>query len=292
MKLITIKATPHMILGLLKCINENEGNIPNMKNCIHLYLQKLSGKEKQRNIRSDVYGVALPSLRKLKLIRGHGRLLRLNSNGKLLLRSHSAGGIDKFKHQFGRLLLDIDERNCKIVSSLVDISSIKRSDSVSHGRLVKALVEKGIETREKDERLRKWLPFLKFVSLIREVKENTLQVNFELLESYKMERTIVSSEAFEEIVFEEYQKLEIKEGVYVPICMLSERTCARLIERGDSFTTFDFERYFIALLNKYSSLEKKKILLSQPGKREEEGMYIDNTYYYFVSIYDVRESKA
>jgi len=293
MKIPIIKATPRMILELLKCIEANAGNILDMKNCIHTYLQRLGGKEKQRNVRSDVYGITLPSLRKLKLVIGHGGFLQLNSNGRLLLRSYSSGGFDEFRYQFGRILYEIDERQCKVVSTLIQVSDrIPKQNTVTYGHLVSNLAKKGIETHEKDERLRKWLPFLEYVGLIKKIDKDLFQVNLKLVRTYNLKRTPAPFELFEKILFEEYENLEIREGIYVLIYRLRENVCTRLVEKGHSFNTFDFEIFFVALINKYSSLERKKILLSQPGKREEEGMYVGNTYYYFISIYDVREDKV
>lgn len=289
MKILIMKAAPYMVLELLRCIERNEGNILDMKNCIHSYLQGLSGREKQRNIRSDVYGVTLPSLRKLKLIIGRGRFLQISSDGKLLLRSYSSGGIDGFKYQFGRILYEIDKRKCKVIPSLLEVSKGEKRNAVTYKQLVSTLANKGVETYEKDERLRKWLPFLEYVGLIETTRKILLHVNLELVRDYKLKGPIAPFKLFDKILFEEYKKREIREGIYVPIYMLIMSVCTRLLEKGYYFNTYDFEKSFVDLLNKYSSLERKKILLSQPGKREEEGIYIDNTYYYFISIYDVKE---
>lgn len=291
MKIPIIKAAPRMILELLKCVAENEGNVLDMKNCIHTYLQTLSGKDRPRNIRSDVYGVTLPSLRKMDLVIGHGHFLQLSSNGRLLLRSYSSGGFDEFKYQFGRIIYEIDVRKCLVIPSLLEISGSKEHNAVKYGQLVSKLREKGIGTHEKDERLRKWLPFLRYVDVIKTIDKDLFRINIELVRSYKLRRTPAPFELFEKTLFEEYEKLQIKEGVYVPIYMLKENVCAQLMERSYPFNTFDFEIFFVDLLNKHRSLDRKKILLSQPGKREEEGMYVDNTYYYFISIYDVKEDK-
>jgi len=292
MKILIMKAAPYMILELSKCVEKNEGNIPDMKNCIHSYLQGLSDREKQRNIRSDVYGITFPSLRKLKLIIGRGRFLQLNSNGKLLLKSYSSGGFDKFKYQFGRILYEIDKRKCKVVPSLLEISKREKRDTVTYKQLVSTLTNKGVETCEKDERLRKWLPFLEYVDLIKKPEKTNLMVNLKLIKDYKLRKPTAPFKLFEETLFEEYKKSEVRDGIYVPIYKLVMKVCTTLIQEGYFFSTYDFEASFVALLNKYSSLERKKILLSQPGKREEEGIYIDNTYYYFISIYDIKEDAA
>lgn len=288
-KLPIMKATPSMILGLLECVQKSEGNVLGMEICIHSFLQSHAGKQKERNVRSDVYGVTLPSLRKLRLIVGHGQLLKPNSNGRMLLRSYSQDGFIGFKYHFGRIVYDIDEAKCMLISSLRDSLQGTMLDSVSYEDLVLTLTKKGIDTSQKDERLRKWLPFLKFVDLVRDVDEGRLGMNLQLIEEYELGKNTVKFETFEKIVFEEYDKLATKEGVYVTIFVLEERTCNKLIDDENFFTTFDFERYLILLLRKYSSLKKKKILLSQPGKREEEGVYVDNAYYYYISIYDVEE---
>lgn len=279
-----------MILGLLKCIERNEGNILSMKNCIHSYLQRHSHRKKQRNMRSDVYGIALPSLRKLKLIAGRGQLLQLNSNGKLLLKSYSSGGVAEFKYQFGRILHEIDKKNCKVIPSLVEISERENRNVVRYEELVSTLLNKGIETYEKDERLKKWLPFLEYVNLIERMDKTLFQVNLKLVKEYRLKKPTAPFKLFETTLFEEYERLEAKEGIYVPIYILIMSVCSKLIEKGYYFNTFDFEKFFVDLLNKYGSLEKKKILLSQPGKREEEGIYVDNTYYYFISIYNIEEA--
>jgi len=293
MKIPIMKAIPEMILELLKCIEENEGNVFDMKNCIHDYLQRFSGKEMERNIRSDVYGITLPSLRKLQLVIDHGNFIRLNSNGRLLLRSYFTGGFDDFKYQFGRIVYEIDERKCKVISSLIEVSSrLPKQNAVADRDLLSSLLKRGVETYQRDERLRKWLPFLEYVNLIEIKNKDRFQVNIELVENYKLKRAPASFELFEKILFEEYGKLKVKESIYVPIYMLREKVCNLLIEKGYSFNTFDFELFLVAVLNKYSTLKRKKILLSQPGKREEEGMYIEDTYYYFISIYDIKEDKA
>jgi hypothetical protein len=292
MKILMMKATPYMILELLKCVERNEGNIPDMKRCIHSYLQGLSSREEQRNIRSDVYGIALPSLRKLELTIGRGRFLQLNSNGKLLLRSNSSLGFSEFKYQFGRILYEIDKEKCKVVPSLLKASNQEKENAVTYKRLVSALLSNGVETHEKDERLRKWLPFLEYVDLIEKTGKTSFRVNVKLIENYKLKKPTAPFQSFEEILFEEYEKLEATEGIYVPIYKLVISVCDELIERGYFFNTYDFKASFITLLNKYRSLERKKILLSQPGKREEEGIYIADTYYYFISIYDTKEENA
>jgi len=290
MKIPIMKATARSILGLLECIDGNEGDIGGTKDCIHQHLQKLSVKERQRNIRSDVYGVALPSLRKLQLIIGHGSFLRLNCNGKLLLKSFSLRGFDEFKSHFRRIIYEIDNRKCKVISSLREVLDSKPNhDAATYEQLVSSLVKKGIETHENDERLRKWLPFLEYVDLIKTVDENSLHVNFDRVRDCERKGVSAPFELFERLFFEEYEKLEVKEGIYIPIFALRDNVCIQLIEKGHFFNTFDFEKLLIILLGKYSSLESKKILLSQPGKREEDGMYVDNTYYYFISIYDVKE---
>lgn len=289
MKILIMKAAPYMILNLLRCVERKVGNIPDMKKCIHSYLQGLSGRGKQRNIRSDVYGVTLPSLRKLKLIIGRGRFLRPNSNGELLLRSYSSGGFDEFRYQFGRILYEIDNRKCKVIASSLEVYEREKRNTVTYKELVSTLASKGVETHEKDERLRKWLPFLEYVDLIEKTGRTDFKVNLKLVKDYKLKKTTVPFKLFEKTLFEEYKKLEIREGIYVPIYKLVMRVCTRLLQEGYFFNTYHFETSLVALLNKYSSLEKKKILLSQPGKREEEGIYIDNTYYYFISIYDTEE---
>ncbi|MCW4011126.1 MAG: hypothetical protein NWF05_10990 [Candidatus Bathyarchaeota archaeon] len=289
MKLFVVKAQPATVLGLLKCIDQNEGNTDNMKMCVNLHLQKCSGKTKKRNLRSDFYGITLPLFRKLKLISGHGRFLRLNSNGKLILRKFYDGGFEEFKHHFGRLILEVDKANCRVVSSLIELSS-RGLVTVGYPALVEILAQKGISTSDKDERLRKWLPFLTYFELVKE--ENTVfQVNSSLINRFVAERDLVPFNVFEKVIFEEYEILEAKEGIYVPIHELMEAACVRLIEKGFPFLTFDFSRYLSNLLKKHSSMVEKKILLSQPGKREEEGIYVDDTYYYFISIYNVKKEK-
>jgi len=210
----------------------------------------------------------------------------------LLLRSNSSGGFDEFKYQFGRILYEIDKEKCKVIPSLLKASNQEKENTATYKRLVSALVNNGVETHEEDERLRKWLPFLDYVDLIEKTGKASFRANVKLIENYKLKKPTASFQSFEEILFEEYEKLETTEGIYVPIYKLVMSVCDKLIERGYFFNTYDFKTSFVTLLNKYSSLERKKILLSQPGKREEEGIYIANTYYYFISIYDTKEENA
>lgn len=285
-KIPILKATPKMIVDLLRCVEINRSNIPEMKNCIHNSLQKISGSKKKRNIRSDVYGIAFPSLRKLRLIVDRGQFLQINSNGKLLLKSYSSGGKGQFKFEFGRILLEIDKRKAKVIESLLE--GKKNGQALTFNQLVALLIRKGVETHEKDERLRKWLPFLKDVNLISNRNNSSLEINLKLLKEYEAAKTNTPFKTFVKQFFDEYEKLEIKEGIYVPIYKLEMAVGSSLIQKGYFFNTFDFQNYLIGLLNEYSSLDRKKIVLSEPGKREEEGIYVGKSYYYYISIYDMQ----
>jgi len=138
---------------------------------------------------------------------------------------------------------------------------------------------------KKNEGLRKWLPFLKYVSLVNyELNFKEIEPNHTLIARCIQESNSAPFSEFAESLFHEYRLLSAKNTVYVPIHALRRRTCNKLKEFY--FTTFDFERYLIRALDEYRSLTKKKIILSEPGKREEEGLHLRGGYYYFISIYD------
>lgn len=275
-----------MILDFLRCVDQNKGKIPEMKNCIHNYLERLTNKK--RNIRSDVYGIALPSLRKLKLIVGRGKLLQLNSNGLLLLTSFSSGGKIEFEFQFGYILYQLDKKNGRIIDCLLEETEKEEEKNITYQQLVTNLLHKKVETSKEDERLKKWLAYLEYVNII-QINGDSIRLNQTLIATYRSNKRFPPLNIFEDFFFAEYKKLENNEGIYVPIYQLIMNVCFKLITEGYPFTTFDCERGLEYLLKRYSSLEKKKIILSEPGKREEEGIYVGNSYYYYISIYDVEE---
>lgn len=273
------KASPSDILELIKIIEEHSVNLDLMKKKIHEYLLKRSRKGK-RDKYNSVYAICFPTLKRLNLLEGKGTSIHLNPDGKTLIKTYNDKGLLGYKKLLAKIILRVDFEKAHVAENLMNFER----DYVTLEELIKYLISKGVDTNEKDDRLKKWLRFLKFVNFIEEdddkLKINKFQISAILHETQK-----INIDKFLEAFFTSYNKLQSKSrgSKYIKIPDLEREVCMKL--RDHYFTTFDF-RMNIKKLRR-AKVNNKKILFSKPGAREKGGIRMDGVYYYYISIFNM-----
>jgi len=273
------KASPDLLVDLMKIIDRHTGNIELMKKEIHRYLLEKSTRGK-RDEYNSVYAITFPTLRRLELIDGKGSEVHLSSDGKILLDIFEKNGVLHYKKNLAKLLLRIDAEKAHVLENLL----VLNKSEISIGELVAVLKKAGVETNDNDDRLLKWLRFLKHVDFVDYEDVNSITVNIFQIKSIMEGKKPVDFDTFLVALFEEYQKLVSKNrgNVYVKIPELQRKVCTRL--ENLHFTTFDFRDYLTKL--KTTNIRGKKVIFSKPGAREMGGIKIDKTYYYYISVYE------
>jgi hypothetical protein len=273
------KASPDLLVDLMKIIDRHTGNIELMKKEIHRYLLEKSTRGK-RDEYNSVYAITFPTLRRLELIDGKGSEVHLSSDGKILLDIFGKNGILHYKKNLAKLLLRIDAEKAHVLENLL----VLNKSEISIGELVAVLKKAGVDTNDNDDRLLKWLRFLKHVDFVDYEDVNSITVNIFQIKSIMEGKKPVDFDTFLVALFEEYQKSVSKNrgNVYVKIPELQRKVCTRL--ENLHFTTFDFRDYLTKL--KTTNIRGKKVIFSKPGAREMGGIKIDKTYYYYISAYE------
>jgi len=276
-KIPSTKASPEQILDLIRIVRKYSGDIEAMKAEIHSYLLNKSTKGK-RNAHNSVYAITFPTLRRLGLIDNKGRNICLSHDGKLLLNIYSKQGILEYKKAFAKVLLRIDFEKAYVIKCLL----VWKKDSISIGELSDLLKKERIDTSSGDDRLLRWLRYLKFVRFI-EPSDNKIKINHFQIKAIKEDRVKVTFNKFVYIIIEDYNRIKTKNrgSIFVKIPELEHYVCNSLFKLN--FTTFDFRNYLKRLKNE--KFKNMKIIFSKPGAREENGITIDGIYYYYISIY-------
>ncbi len=277
-KIPSTKASPDDIFGLLKIVEDNTGNIEVMKSKIHEYLLKKSRRGK-RDEYNSIYAICFPTLRRLNLIDGKGADVHLSPDGKTLVHIFKKKGELEYKTSLAKIFLRIDFEKAHVAKNLMGY----KDNFISYDDLTKYLRSKGIDTNEKDDRLKKWLRFLKYVKFIEE-KDEKIRINKFQINAILNGPQLIDLNKFLEVFIESYEKLKIKNrgSKYIKIPDLERDVCLRLEKYN--FTTFDFRKNLVKLRG--AKVKNKKILFSKPGAREEGGIKINGIYYYYISVFD------
>ena len=275
-KIPSTKSAPEDIVPFLKILDSNFGNVEKMQDEIHRYLLDKS-KRVSRDKENSFYAIAIPVLNRLELIKGHGDDFEITKEGKILVQQMDVNE-EKGKKIFAQIILRIDDEKAQVVKVLQQINS----KHVDLETLVEKLKEMGTDTHNKDSRLLTWLTLLNYSQIIR-YKNQTIQFNKEQVKGLKKDPN-VSLEEFEKVLYTSYDLLKKKArgSVYISIPELQDSVVEQLGEKG--LTSFHFRDYLLRLLKKENTT--KKIMFSRPGSRQEGGIKIKNTYYYFISLYD------
>ena len=277
-KIPSTKASPADVFNLLKIIEEHTGNIDAVKSKIHEYLLKKS-RRGRRDEYNSVYAICFPTLRRLNLISAKGSNVHLSPDGKTLVNVSETRGELEYKKYLAKIILRVDFEKAHVAENLIDY----KDNYISFEELTKLLISKGIDTHDKDDRLKKWLRFLRFVNFIEE-KEEKMRINKFQINAILNAPQVIDFNKFLEAFIDSYEKLKTKSrgSKYIKIPDLEREVCLRFGKFN--LTTFDFRKNLVKLRGK--KLNKKKILFSKPGAREEGGIKIDGVYYYYISIFE------
>jgi hypothetical protein len=277
-----VKLSPKLVFGMLKIVDQNEGNPEKMREDMIKYYRSESIREKTPTPKNIVRAVTLPSLRHLDLIEGYWPRVSINPNGKNILKAYNTHGKSEAIRRFGQILCRIDRKTGSVTElllskrndhNMISFSDVVRSLKAGYG----AKSEK--EIRVISDRLKRWLQYLKYIGFI-ELNGSLIKVNRSvILNCQEDKRVEISSKQFVELLRRDYRELVRKEGsVYVPIPKLRDLICDETGMLKDEF--YDMLQSIKFATNTYS------ILLSEPMLREKGGITVGNKYYYYLSIYE------
>ena len=277
------KASPSDVIELIKIVKEFTGNIDVMRKKIHEYLLKKS-RRGRRDEYNSVYAICFPTLKRLDIIKGKGENVHLSPDGEALIRTHEDKGPLEYKKLFAKIILRVDFEKAHVLENLVNFNK----EHVSLEELVQYLQSKGIDTNEKDDRLKKWLRFLKFIEFIEE-EDGKIRINKFQINSILYGKKVINFNKFLNVFLSSYEKLQSKSrgSKYIKIPDLEKEVCLRL--QDYNFTTFDFRVSLKRLRRR--RINNNKILFSKPGAREKGGIKINGIYYYYISIFNIGEEK-
>jgi hypothetical protein len=280
-KIPSTKAAPEDVLDLLKIINKHTGNLELMKRNIHEYLLKKS-RRGRRNEYNSVYAICFPTLKRLNLLEGEGSGIHLSPDGEALIKAYEDKEDLGYKRLFAKTILRVDFEIAHVAENLMEFNG----NTISSKELVGFLNSRGVDTNKNDDRLTKWLRYLKFVNFVEDRDGifiiNKFQINGILHEGQKVDFNLFLS-----TLFNIYDKLQSKArgSKFVKIPELEREVCNKL--KDQYFTTFDFRENLKKLRRK--EINNRKILFSKPGAREKGGVKIDGIYYYYISIFNMGE---
>ncbi|MCV0400998.1 MAG: hypothetical protein K5777_03325 [Nitrosopumilus sp.] len=269
--LLALKISPKDVLPLLQIIESSKTRDEIEKKTFEYY--KKSSKDIHSPHISPFRVRVAHSFRKLGLITGDKHEIKLTPEAKFLLEKSE--NLDKFKKEFSRLILHLDQEKVKLINFLKKIDG-----SFTYNDIVENFEKEGITIKKTDDKLRRWLQFLFYCDLI-SFSSPYYEINLITLTALDTAVKKVSIKEFEKILYEEYEILKKNKGSYVPILDLTLSVSNKLKHKG--FAPIDFKEH---LLKTISSKPKKQITLSETGVRKEGGIIHNKVYYYFLSIHE------
>lgn len=273
MNIPSFKASPDDFAEFIKIVGENPKNKSKITIEIQEYLKNKSKRSRTISARNAINAIALPSLKKLSLIRGSGNNIELNENGVLLYKAIREGNHGRFVRLFSKLIIEFDKNEVHLLNLL---STFKKQFTFIE--LLKLARENGYESVKGDDKLSKWLNFLVYSgALIREGNQFRI-TNIEI----NLEKPKVTDSEFLQVLLNTYTYLNTRFNYanYVPVPKLRSILCEKFSKNG--FMSYDFDEYLIKLYEK----DTLKIVFSKPGKRVYDGLRVGKNYYYYVSIYN------
>lgn len=289
-----LKAPADRVICLAKIVHQCTGNREAMDDGIVKCLADVSGASTRNLIRA----YAVPTLSHLGLVEGRGDSLRCSPDGESLV-SAAQQGFDAGLRRFGYLLHVSDsEKGLQVLSELADMQAHEKPtsrDALATRLWTKHhahLAEQGLTPTILADRLAKWLAYLEYVRFI-DQQDGHIALNPAQIEaSLAASKVDVADDVFRRLLFEVYEQLKGRpmRSAYVPIPDLRHHVARHLLEEGMPITEAQFDD-LLRQLRRVS--EEYVILLSPPGRISEGGLWVDNNYYYYVSIYPAKgESDA
>lgn len=281
-----VKLKPDMILKILQIMVKHEDDSDIMRSQIVLSYRNKSSRIDEPSEKNILRAVTFPSLRKLGLIEGEGKEIKLTPNARNLLRVYKLRGMPGYKRKLSKLIYVTDKKNGQILHTLGDLKK-KNGGIIPKDVFLSELKRKyklktEIDERILKDRMKRWFLYLFFVSFVNYANSN-IQLNDVQVNACLKENLIkISKKKFVKTLIQEYNYLKNREKglTYVPIPMLRDAVCKCFEKEG--MMNEDFYEYLRSIERETKDYT---ILFSQPMLREEGGMFINERYFYYVSIY-------
>ena len=281
-----LKAPADRVIGLVEIVHRFAGNRKTMDDAVVEYLADVSSASRRNLIRA----YAVPTLSHLGLVEGRGGSLRCSPDGESLVHA-AQQGFDAALRRLGYLLHALDtNKGLQVLSELADMGGsdkpVSRDTLVDRlwGKYRICLTEQRLSLDMLADRLAKWLAYLQYVRFV-DLADATIMLRPAQIEaSVAASKVDVPQELFRRLLLETYGELKRRSmgSAYVPIPDLRHSVAGHLLEQGMPISEAQFDD-LLGGLPKVT--EEYAILLSPPGRRSEGGIWVDNDYYYYVSIY-------
>ena len=281
-----VKLRSELVFDMLDIIDRFQDRPQKMREEIIRYYRSKSIREKPPSPKNIVRAVTFPSLRHLDLLEGYWPKISLNPNGIIVLKAYRLSGGSAAKRKFGLIFHRVDKRKGRVIKTLLSLAG--KNDTTEFSRIASSLrrkfrVKTQKEKRVLNDRLKRWLSYLKYIGFVDQEGE-MVKVNKSIIESCaKGKRVEISDKHFIEVLIDKYKELVREEGVrsvYIPIPSLRNAVCRETGMLKDEF--YDKLRSIRFTTRRYS------ILLSEPMLRQKGGISLGNKYYYYISIYERR----
>ena len=268
--LMALKISPVDILPLLNMIKDNASDRRQIEKLVLEYYKKTS-----KSITSPHHNPlrtrVVHSLRNLQLLQDQGSDIKLTPEGMHLCHFSTNPGI--YKKELAKMLLHIDRETCHIIDLIKAMNNNAR-----YRDIVCKLENTGITVKKSDDKLRRWLQFLTYCEIL-QYAPPLYRLNSGVIEALESESQTISPAQFEEILYEEYDKIKKTQGLYVSIPAIKQAVSDRLKAKG--FFPSEFQDRLLTTIQKGSS---RKIVLSETGVRQAGGIFDGKIYYYFIFI--------
>lgn len=194
-----LKAANYKLFDLLECVYSNPFNREGMKDAI---LKLYPDKEEK----SVVRGMAIPTLRRLSLIIGYDDSIRLSANGTLVIEA-SHQSISEGLRALRVILVEIDMAGPMFLQEIRKTNLVKRK--IFEERMMLRI--RAPNNNAARERIRDWIKYLLYCELLQE-RDGEIGLNIDVFNRTKKELDpIPKKKYFEKLFFGGYDKLVQRE---------------------------------------------------------------------------------
>lgn len=271
-----------IILPALGCIDKHRFDRARQINCI------LSLYPAGRSEKSVVRGMVIPSCRRLGLIIGHGRSIRLSANGKIMLESAALG--TALRDRVCRAVLyEVDKEAFGFLDSLADRSGMPVSTFVHMAR--PSL--RAPNDRQADERTRHWLAMLEQVNLVYRDDDATLSIGRREYEQTLRDLDATSKDVvtFGRRLFDAYAELTAGTAPIADVPDLRERVAVGML-RSDERLILTEAQFDQLLARMHLATDEYIISLGRPMGAQEKLLHYQGSYFRTLSIRFLRREKG
>jgi hypothetical protein len=273
-----VKLPPNLLPRVCQLFVKNLSKPDVLKSEIVAYIRSASIRRNPPSEKNAFRAVTLPSLRHLGLIEGKWPDTRPTADMVEIVRAFDQGS-SQGKRVLGRIVASLDMKGPRLIDSVKNIHPATNIDNLVRlfAKKIGASSEK--EFRELQDRMNRWIGYLRFVEIISDT--NDLKLNQTVLQLDMNRRPLsVSQKEFLRLLSQKYK--ELRRGnpdiTYVPIPLIRDAVC--LAKPG--MLSDDFYE----MLREAKNGKHVRMLLSEPMTRQEGGLRLGDKYYYYFSLYE------